>query len=195
MPTATTPTSELDAVNLMLQVIGESPISSLSGPPVVDAVIAQQVLAETLREVQSQGWHFNTEKEYPLVPSFETNEISVPLNTLRVDTIGPDQGIDVVHRGTRLYDRKKHTYEFSRTLKVDLVVLLPFEELPQAARHYITVKAARKFQARAVGSDTLYQFTQADEVEARRIFKKAEGATADHNFLTGTTVTRILQRR
>jgi len=195
MATAVTPTSELEAVNLMLSVIGESPLSNLSDTTVVDAVLARQILSEVSRTVQSKGWHFNTEKAFPLTPSIPSKEISVPLNCLRVVTVYPDYDTDAVHRGTRLYDRKNHTYQFEKGLKVDLVVVLPFEELPETARHYVAVKAARVFQARTVGSDTLYAFTAEDERDARVTFKKAEGVTGKHNMLTGSwSVNHILQR-
>lgn len=196
MPTAVTPTTELEAVNLMLDAIGESPINSLGNSAVVDAVKAQAVLSEVSRAVQQKGWHFNTEKEYELVPTVFDKEIQLPGNCLRVDTVGPDKWIDVVQRGTRLYDRRKHTYKFEKSLKVDMVVLLPFEELPEAARYYIAVRAARVFQARTVGSESLYQFTAQDEQLALVDLKKAEGVTADHNMFTGSwSVAKMLQRR
>lgn len=196
MTTVTTPTTELEAVNLMLSVIGESPLSSLNDTTVVDAVLARQVLSEVSRTVQSKGWHFNTEKAFPLLPEVFSKEISVPANCLRVDTVYPNADVDAVHRGTRLYDRKNHTYQFDKSLKVDMVVLLPFDELPEAARYYIAVRAARVFQARTVGSESLWQFSAQDEKDALVAFKKAEGNTADHNILTGSTsVARVLRRR
>lgn len=195
MTTVTTPTTELEAVNLMLSVIGESPLSSLTDVGLVDAVLARQVLSEVSRTVQSTGWHFNTETDYPLTPELFTGFIQVPLNCLKVDTTGVDRDVDVVHRGTRLYDRTNHTYAFTKSLKATLVLVLPFDELPETARYYIAVRAARVFQARTVGSDTLYQFSAKDEQDARLAFKKAEGNTADHNILTGSvSVSRILRR-
>lgn len=196
MTTSTTPTTELDAVNLMLQVIGESPLSTLTDVTVVDAITAQSILSEVSRAVQSRGWHFNTEETYPLLPSIPSGEIAIPLNCLRIDSAYPDQDINVVQRGSRLYDKTNHTYSFTKGLKVDMVIVLPFTDLPETARHYITIQAARKFQARTVGSDALYQFTAQDEKEALVAFKKSEGTTADHNILTDSwDVFKILQRR
>lgn len=196
MATVLTPTTELEAVNIMLSVIGESPISSLAaGSAVADAVTAQQTLSEVNRAVQSKGWHFNTDKEFTLSPEAFTGEIRVPSNCLRVDTVTDDKEVDVVLRGQRLYDRKNHTYSFTKSLKVDLVILLPFEEIPETARHYITVKAARVFQARTVGAETLFSFSQIDERDALVAFKKAEGITGDYNILTGnSTIFRVLNR-
>lgn len=195
MPTSTTPTTELEAVNVMLAVIGESPINSLNSPAVADAVTAQAVLSEISRTVQSVGWHFNTEEGFTLTPTVFDKEILVPANCLRVTTSGPDRGIDVVQRGTRLYDRQNHTYKFEKSLTVDMVLLLPFNELPETARYYITIRSARTFQARTVGSEALYQFTAQDESLALSALKKAEGITGRHNMLTGSwSVLRILDR-
>jgi hypothetical protein len=191
-----TPTTELEAVNTILSVIGEAPISSLqAGAAVADAVTAQQTLSEVNRSVQSKGWHFNTDKKITLSPEAFTGEVRVPSNCLRVDTVEDDREVDVVLRGSRLYDRVNHTYSFTRSLMVDMVVLLPFEEIPETARHFITIKAARVFQARAVGAETLFSFSQLDERDALVAFKKAEGITGDYNILTGNpTVFRVLNR-
>jgi hypothetical protein len=196
MSTVLTPTTELEAINTILSVIGESPISSTSEiSSVADAVTAQSILSEVSRQVQTKGWHFNTDKEITLSPDTYSGEITVPTNCLRVDSSGADREVDVVHRGTKLYDRKNHTYNIAKQLVVDMVVLLPFTELPQAARHYITIKAARIFQSRTVGSDALYQFTTLDERDAMIDLKKAEGITGDYNILTGNpTVFRSLRR-
>lgn len=196
MSTVLTPTTELEAINTILSVIGESPISSTSEiSSVADAVTAQSILSEVSRQVQTKGWHFNYDKQITLSPDAYSGEITVPPNCLRVDTSGNDRDVDVVHRGTRLYDRTKHTYKIDKPLVVDMIVLLPFTDLPQSARHYITIKAARIFQSRTVGSEALYQFTAIDEKDALVDLKKAEGITGDYNILTGNpTVFRSLRR-
>lgn len=196
MATVITPTTELEAINTILSVIGESPISSLADiSSVADAVTAQSILSEVSRQVQTKGWHFNTEKDFELTPDTFSKEITVPSNALRVDTSGDSRETDVVQRGTRLYDRIKHTFQFSASLKCEIVVLLPFDQLPQAARHYVTIKAARIFQSRTVGSEALYQFTSLDERDALLDLKRNEGITGDYNILTSNpTVFRSLIR-
>lgn len=193
---ALTLTSELDAVNIMLGTIGESPISSLDASTgVADAVIARQILSEVAIHVQEEGWHFNVETNFTLTPSSDTGEIYLPANCLEVDTSGPDALMDVAMRGRKLYDRTNHTFVFSKNITADLVLMLEFEELPQAARHYITVRAARVFQQRVVGSDTLGSFTERDEVRARTALKRFEAKTADYNILTSNYgVMRVLDR-
>lgn len=191
-----TPTSELEVINLMLSVIGESPVNTAEDTGIVDAVIAKKILTQALRDVQVIGWHWNTEIEYPITPSFPEGFIYLPGNTLKVDTAGVDEGLDLVQRGNRLYDRKNHTYEIKQTVRVDLVLLLPFEELPEVARQYIAIRAARQFQERTVGSETLWSFNSRDELQALANLKSAEADTLDLNVLTDSpSVAGILSRR
>jgi hypothetical protein len=190
-------TTDLDAVNIMLATIGESPINSLEAATgVVDAVTAKSILAEVAVQVQEEGWHFNTDYESVLTPSLDTKEIYVPANAIEVDASAYDRNdIDVAIRGNRLYDRKNKTFQFQQDIKADLTILLEFNELPQAARHYITIRAARVFQQRVVGSNVLGSFSAQDEATALRSMRRYEARTGDYNILTGNySVMRIIDR-
>lgn len=189
------PTTELDAINTMLSVIGEAPVNTVEDSGAVDAVVARQVLNSESRSIQSVGWHWNTDKGYTLTPTFPEGHLVIPRSTLRVDSVGSDQTTDVVQRGGRLYDRRKHTFEFKNTLKVDIIVLLSFDELPEVARHYITIRAARVFQERFLGSSELSSFSQRDETRALVTLKELEADTADYNMLSDNySVARVLRR-
>ena len=120
----------------------------------------------------------------------------MPANAIEVDASEYDRNdIDVAIRGTRLYDRKNKTFQFQQEIKADLTILLEFNELPQAARHYITVRAARVFQQRVVGSNVLGSFTVQDEAAALRSMRRYEARTGDYNILTGNySVMRIIDR-
>jgi len=194
MTTVATPTSELEAVNTMLATIGESPVSSLEVSGIANVAIAKQVLSEVNRDVQTKGWHFNTEINYALVPSVD-GFLYVPSNVMKVDTTKAYQYIDVTQRGNRLYDRDNHTFVFTSTVEVDMVVLLPFTDIPEPARYYITIRAARTFQKRVLGSDSLDKMTAEDEAMALSALNEAEGDEGDYNMFNGSwSVANILQR-
>lgn len=189
------PTTELDAINTMLSSIGEAPVNTVEDSGVVDAVMARQILTSVSREVQTRGWHFNTDKDFKLTPTFPEGELVLPRSVLRVDSVGIDEHIDVVVRGQRLYNRRKHSFRFDRPLLVDIIILLPFDDLPEPARGYITIRASRIFQERVVGSGELSSFSQKDEMRALVALKEMDGDTADYNILTGHySVARILDR-
>ncbi len=193
---ALTLTTELDAINIMLGTIGESPINSLDAATgVVDAVTARSILSEVAVQVQEEGWHFNTDYEFVLTPDASTKEIYVAPNTIEVDVSPYTSDVDVAIRGNRLYDRKNKTYQFQKDIKADLTILLEFNELPQAARHYITIRAARVFQQRVVGSQLLGAYTDQDEARALRAMRRYEARTGDYNILTGNySVMRVIDR-
>ncbi len=184
--------TELEAVNIMLSVIGEAPVNTLEGVSTVDVIQAKAILTEVSREVQSVGWHFNSEREYPLVPDVN-KEILLAANMVRVD-VDTTIAVDVVQRGTKLYDKQNHTFQFSEALKAEVIFLLPFDEIPQAARQFIMIRAARIFQDRMVGSDILHKFTDEDEKKALADLKEAEGDTGDFTIFDNYDVARTLLR-
>jgi hypothetical protein len=184
--------TELEAVNVMLSVIGEAPVNTLEGAATVDVIQAKAILQQVSREVQSVGWHFNTEKDYPLLPDVNGN-IVLASNMVLVDA-DTEPDIDVAQRGNKLYDRKGHTFKFASSIKAEVIYLLAFEDLPQVARQFIVVRAARIFQDRMVGSDTLHGFTEADEKKAWADLKELEGDTGDYTIFDSWDVSRTLWR-
>lgn len=179
-----TVSTELEAVNEMLRSIGASPVNSLTGPLPADADSAHRLLRLTTRELCIRGWVFNTEKAVELSPN-GAGEIALPDNTLRVDTVACDAKTDVTYRAGKLYDRREHTFVFDRSVTVDLTVLIPFVDLPENARWFITVRAARKLQSGSMGSAQLAGFTQADEAAAIAILLDTEAEDGDYNMVTG----------
>lgn len=178
-----TPSTELEAVNTLLRAIGESPVSSLSGSVGVEVVTARATISEISKAVQTEGWLFNTEFGYPLTRD-TSGEINLPSNALVVDV--PRRAyptIDPVIRGLKLYDRMNHTYKFDTDIEARVVFGLDFTELPESARHYITYRAARKFQDNSVGSTELHQFNERDEMYARARLIDEQTEDADLNFL------------
>jgi len=188
------PTTELEAINLMLFGIGESPVNSVEENGVVDAVVARQLLHSTSREVQERGWHWNTLEGLVLPTTLPFGHIPLPDNTLKVDTVGPDEGLNVIQRGKRLFDKSANTYEFKKSVTVDLVEFLPYDELPQAARTFIAISAMRKFQQSRVGSETLSTFHQRDELKAWAALIEAEAETSDRTVFDHWSVARVLAR-
>jgi len=191
---AITPTSELDAVNIMLTSIGESPINTL-GSGLQEAEIAEVVLDNVSRDVQSAGWHFNTEIRYSLTRN-TANEINLPSNVVKVDktSLLRDYNIDVVERGRKLYDRIGNKYTFSEDIEVDMVVLLSFGELPEVARRYITLRASRVYQQRMIGSESLAKQLIMDEQQAYLSLREAEAEVGDYNIFDNYDTYRALDR-
>jgi hypothetical protein len=176
-------TTELAAVNIMLSCVGESPVNTLANTGSVDVSVARTRLAQAAREVQERGWHWNTEEALALQPEIATGEIKLPVNALKVDTVYPNHDLDLVQRGQRLYDRKGHTFAVGKPVTVDLVILLAFDEMPEAARLYVTARASRQFVATTTGSEAGVIFTREDEKAAWASLMRAEVESSDANML------------
>lgn len=188
-------TTKLDAVNTMLSIIGEPPINSISGTTRADAQIALNILTEISREVQNAGWHFNTEKNVEFQPDVN-KEINLADNVVRVDLEDENQSstVDVVVRGSKLYNRYSRSYLFDATIKATTVYLLEFEELPQAARQFIMIRAGRVFGDRMVGSEKHHGFTIQDEYKALGDLKEYECDTGDYSIFDNYDVGVIIDR-
>ncbi|KQW36755.1 hypothetical protein ASC76_19150 [Rhizobacter sp. Root404] len=150
-----------------------------------------RVLGVINRSVQARGWHWNTDLDVPLTPD-GAGEIVLAGTTLKVDPM--DQNRDFVQRGTKLYNPRTQTYTFTSAIKCKVVVLLDFELLPENARYYIAVKAARSFQTTDLGSATLHQFTEADEQLALINLLQAEGDTRGATMLNDYNLASRLRR-
>ena len=83
MPIPTTnATEELPAVNQILASVGQAPVTTLdqTNP---DVAIAYNTLLQVSREIQAEGWTFNTEIAVPFTPDGTTEEVDVARIMLR----------------------------------------------------------------------------------------------------------------
>lgn len=177
--------TELDAVNLLLSVIGETPVSSLEEAS-ADVALAKQLLRAQSRDIQSEDWHFNSDYEYEITPNAD-GELWLPNNVLRVDAIranGSSCVADLVQRGHRLYNRRGSTFQINKAVTVDITVLLPYDDLPEPAKRLIVEEAGMRFQASALGSDTLQAFTRERAQMARVQLLSYDTEIGDYNMLT-----------
>ena len=194
---STTPTTKLEAVNSMLSTIGEAPVNSLSSG-LVDAETAETILNEVSRDVQARGWNFNSEPNYTIAADSDGNVV-LPSEIVRADLANSETKFrssknEYVQRGNKMYDKVNHTFNIAKSLKLDVVVLLDFETLPEVARRYIAVKGSRLFQERVVGSATLSQMTRQDEQTALFALQEMEGDNGDYNIFDDYSTARVLDR-
>ena len=191
---AVTLTSKLDAINSMLIGVGEAPVNTLNSG-LQEAEIAAITLDTISREVQSAGWSFNTDIRYTLSTN-SLGHIPVPSNCLQIDTtaLRRDYDTDIVLRNQKLYDRTKNTFVFTAEVVVDMIQLFEFEEIPEVARRYITLRAGRKFQENILGSETMTSLQYKDEQQALHSLRDAESQVADFNIFDNYDTFRALDR-
>lgn len=200
------PMSDLEAVNRMLTSIGGVPVNTLSVTGAGDVADAVRQLNEALRDVESVGYSWNTDYNYPLTP--DTNgHIFLPTGTLDISSRDTNVGVVVRTEPTSgnpaLYDAVAHSFVFDSTkynaqspLLVDIVWGFAFNDLPQAARTYIATAAARRFQAQKVNSTILDKYGAEDEERAFVLLQRYERRSRNTNsFQSSASLQRWMQRR
>lgn len=216
------PTTELEAINEMLGAAGEGPITAVDAS--TKCVIAVDVLRKTTRELLTARWRFNTEFGYELSPSAtfnwtDTQDITVQLNIFKPPAsmiawrLTPDwsqQGSNYVDTMLRksthyteaglpvlvFYDRAFNRDGFVNSfLYIDPVWLMDFEDMPEQARNYATVVAARRYARRVTGSAELSGLLEKDERIALRTLRREYGLTDNFNIFDNADVSQILGGR
>ena len=182
--------TELDAVNSILMSVGETPVNTLTVQS-PEVAIAQKTLRQVCREIQAEGWSYNTENQYPI--DLDTNnQCIIPNNVLQLDLNIFEHGkdYDVVRRSDngvmKVYDKKNHTFTFENCSKLyfDIIWMLDFEDLPQTFKDYITTRASRIASNRMVNSQPSAKLLEADEAAARAAAVQYEMQQSDHNIFS-----------
>lgn len=178
-----TPINKLDAVNICLNSIGESSISSLDGVIPPDAQIASDLVDEQSRQLQNIGFHWCRETR-TLTPD-ANGYLVLPSNTSRVRSINGSKTADIVQRGIKLYDRINNTFVFDAgtQMEVEIYIILPFDDLVQQAKECVAYRAAMIFQQRIMFSSESDKFLRDNAATAWRQLLRAENAVGRPNML------------
>ena len=170
--------------------VGESPVNTLTVQS-PEVAIAQSTLRQVCREVQAEGWKFNTETEYPI--TLDTNDqCIVPNNVLQIDinNFKHLNDYDVVRKDdngiVKLYDLIKHQFEFENTsedkLYCDIIWMVDFELIPQVFKDYITIRASRIASNRMVNNPQAAELIATDEQLARALALEYDTNQGDYNI-------------
>lgn len=187
-----TPLDLLTAINELLSSIGQAPVTSidvqsniyeynpdtqqytqLTIPTNPDVAMAQQTLLEESRRVQSEGWSFNKEYNYPITPNATTREITYADNQLQIDLCRSADAsygsLDTVRRQSKLYERNNHTFIWNQSVVYcDIVWYFDWEDIPRPIQDFVIKKASAVLSQRVVGDPQLYAalLQQAQECRA-----------------------------
>lgn len=170
-------TTELSAINTALRMAGLPPVNTLSGDS--EVVTIQGLLEDQSRKYQAKGWYWNT-ADIQLTPDVD-GVIQLPANTLRADPKYLHQN-HLVQRGLRLWDSKHLTDNIGAPVWVTLTQFLDFDEVPEAFRHFVTVRVGQIFQQNFVGSDSLDRFNVEQVNEAWVDLQADDTERSDYNF-------------
>ena len=153
-----------------------------------DVAIAYNTLQEVSREIQSEGWSFNTERNYDgFQPDTVTKKIQIPSNVIQMDLSGDyaaNLGRNSVNRGGYVYDTIKHTnvWDTGETLYFDVIWELDYKDLPQPIQAYIVARAASIVSSRVIGDPNQYQMLQQKEAYTRAMALEYDCNQGDHSI-------------
>jgi len=180
---------ELAAVNEMLASVGEDPVENMDILP-PSGLTALSILRATSRDTQEEGFWFNEEFDYELKPDPQTKEIIIPDNILRIDS---ERG-DCIRRGMKLYDKAKKKFTFDAPVKCEVVLHVPWGDLPSVARRYFIALATEKFIESFPAAQAITDARLRNLSRAKAAFEKAAIKNADYNILGNPAIQLSLRR-
>ncbi|NBO99831.1 MAG: hypothetical protein EBU90_06845 [Proteobacteria bacterium] len=188
------------ALNNVLRYLNIPPVSSVTASDT--AYNANKLLSEISKLVQSEGWYYNTEKSYTLIPDSSglifLSQIAYPVLKVDGDKYN-DYQYDLVIRdegsGKMLWDLNTSSGVFSVTTKVnaDIVLELPFESMPESIKRYIIIRTAKELSA-IMNMPEAVKVLAMEEQRARLEAIKDDSEQSDSSMFDNYDVARILDR-
>lgn len=131
---------ELETLNMLLRLIGSSPVNStITDHP--DAANARATMQRISRRTQRRGWWCNIDYNVILQPNSSSEIIVSGL----ISSLVAENPCYIL-RGTKLYDKQSQTTLFSSDVTaVRIVRVLQWDEMPQVMQEYCAYYAASEF--------------------------------------------------
>jgi len=185
--------TELEAVNISLQTIGEMTLTTATNiVDVYEAKSALEILTETRRSVLTEGLNCNTDSDWTMTAD-ATGYIAIPNNMLRLESTGDKY---LIMKDNKVYDKENHTFLFDplSTHKVDATWDLDFDNIPHTIAYYIAVKASRITYQRLVGSTDIIRVLMDDEEKSKQKMIEHDVDTRNYNIFDMAVNGRIITR-
>lgn len=153
--------TRLDAINYIIGCIGLSPVDS-EDEYNLDVAMAAQAMDNISRRIQDnrgQGWWFNRERNWLVLPDPINGEVQVPNNALAVYYIDNYKRYKrMATRGRNLYDTNQYRYDMrpfandygyvnngEGKINLMLITQLEFDDLPYTAKDAVATAAGVRF--------------------------------------------------
>jgi hypothetical protein len=174
--------TELSAVNSILGSIGQAPITDLQFEnPEISFVY--RIFQDTVLDVLSEGWSFNTFYEVELQPDND-QLVWVPDNILKIDASNNsyDRSTDVVVFDKKLYDKYNHTDKFEDPITVTYIQALDWPDIPAVFKRYIIARASVRAATQMVTNKELVALLASQESYLRASCVEFECNQGDYSY-------------
>ena len=178
---------ELDAINMLLRLIGSSPVNSVSTEH-PDAANARATLARIRKRVQRKGWWCNIDYNVPFQPD-SAGFIKIP------ETISSFVASSCyVQRGTKLYDKANNTFSFCSTVIATRVIrVLDWDDMPDVMQEYCAYYAGAEFVRDELEDPQKETSLQRSAATSLLDLKKQELEEGQYNVFSKSRVARMRQ--
>ena len=176
--------------------IGTRKVSSIDvgHPDVVDAVDALDDWTETLLK---RGWWFNKMSQVTYSPDVN-GFINFASNVIRFeyyDTADKDAYPLLSKRGNRLLNVETNTFVFQTSIELNVYITLDWEDLPQAAQHYLVYRAGADLVRDKIEDTVKVNDLKRDAQEQMDELHAEEIRTEAANMFENPAVQRVRQGR
>jgi hypothetical protein len=174
-----------EGINMLLASIGEAPITdddqALNADALSDVGMARNTILTMNKTMQEEGWWFNKEVDYPLVPN-ENNKIPIGDNILSVvDT-------KYVVKDHKLWDIQNKTFDFTTTIKTTVVFLIDFDDLPNVMADVIVRESQAEFYNNVFGDTQQLQVIRQNAQRAQVALQKFQLKHKKANLISGSSI-------
>ena len=177
-------TSKLEAVNRLLRIISQAPVSSLDDH-ITESASALEAIEYAHREVCMMKFPFCTEHK-TLEPN-ANGEVLIGNNVLGVEVLNYCDRERYVVRGSKLYDKQGNEgFKIDKNIEVQLTVLVPWDDLLEHIRQYIMLSAARTWVRDQLQDPVIIQAVNDEWALAKSRFLTVELGNNPVNLLTGS---------
>lgn len=146
----------LEAVNIILPILGEHPVTSVNTKHPTLAIILPKIDLKR-REVLMMGLWFNKYRT-TLYPDSE-GYVAIPTTTISF----LPTSVNAVVRAGRLMNTDDHSYTWTNAVLGDITEDLPFEELPETAASAVMYGALVAAYVTDIGLESNVQVWQSEE--------------------------------
>jgi len=132
--------NELEALNMLLRLIGSSPVNNVDTPH-PDASNAKTTLNRIRRQAQRRGWWFNIDYNLTYSPD-DVGNILIP------DEISSLVAVDnnFFKRGKKLYNKYDNTFIFTGPVEIYREVrILEWDDMPDCMKEHCAYLAGSQF--------------------------------------------------
>jgi len=177
-----------EGVNVLLGAIGEIPITdntqAIDAESTSDVGIARDTLLRMSDSIQQEGYWFNTEKNYPMVPNTD-GYIPISDNVLAV------YSPEFIVKDHKLYNTATRSYKFDKTQELDVVFNVAFDDLPFVVADAVVREAASAYYNNVLGDTQELRVLQGNAERAQIALQKAQFKHKKVNLMSGS---RLLNR-